>query len=71
MPLEFHLSNLLNAVVYAVLGVILLLICFYVWDKFTPYHLWTQIVEKQNVALAILAGAMTLAIGIIVAASVH
>ena len=71
MSIEFHLSNLVNALVYAIVGVVLLVVSFIVWDKITPYDLWREIVEKQNVALAVFAGSMALAIGIIVAASVH
>ncbi|MCC7153218.1 MAG: DUF350 domain-containing protein [Bryobacterales bacterium] len=65
------LESLLNAVMYAVLGVILLVASFVIWDKMTPYDLWKQIIEEKNVALAIVAGAMALGIAIIVAAAVH
>ena len=40
-------------------------------DKITPYDLWQELVEKQNVALGIVVGAMCLGISIIVAAAVH
>jgi len=46
-------------------------VCFVIIDKLTPYHLWDEIVEKKNVALAIVVGAMCIAIGMIVAAAVH
>ena len=36
-----------------------------------PYDLWAEIVEKRNVALAIVVGAMCIAIGLIVSAAVH
>jgi uncharacterized membrane protein YjfL (UPF0719 family) len=36
-------------------------------DKITPYDLWGEIVEKQNVALALVVAAMSL--GLIVAAA--
>ena len=45
--------------------------CFVIVDKLTPYKLWEEIVEKQNVALAIVVGAMCIAIGLIVSAAVH
>lgn len=48
-----------------------LLICFVIVDKLTPYDLWLEIVEKKNVALAIVVGAMCIAIGMIVATAVH
>jgi len=71
MPIEFHFSALLNALVFAVVGVVILIGCFVLWDRITPYDLWKEIVEEQNVALAILAGSMALGIAIIVAAAVH
>ncbi len=44
---------------------------FLVVDKLTPYDLWGEIVKKQNMALAIVVGAMCIAIGMIVAAAIH
>jgi len=37
----------------------------------TPYDIWDEIVGKKNVALAIVVGAMFIAIGQIVAAAIH
>jgi putative membrane protein len=68
---DFHPGALLNAVVYAALG-ILIFVCFFVLvDKMTPYHLWNEIVNKQNMALAIMVGAMSVGVCIIIAAAVH
>ena len=69
--MDFHLGSLINALVYAIVGVIILIVSFVVWDKVTPYNLWQEIVEKQNTALAIFAGLMALGIAIIVASAVH
>ncbi|MCS7043314.1 MAG: DUF350 domain-containing protein [Bryobacteraceae bacterium] len=66
-----HLDALLNAVIFAVLGVVILVVSFVLWDKITPYDLWKEIIEKHNTALAIFAGLMALGIAIIVAAAVH
>jgi len=62
---------ILGSALFALIGVAVFWICFVIVDKITPYHLWDQIVEKQNVALAIVVGAMCIAIGLIVAAAVH
>jgi len=56
---------------YALIGVAIFWLCFIVVDKLTPYRLWDEIVEKKNVALAIVVGALALAIGQIVAAAIH
>jgi putative membrane protein len=68
---DFHPGYLLNAIVYAVLGIAIFVIAFVVIDKLTPYHLWKEIVEDKNVALAVLIGAMSIGMCIIIAAAVH
>ena len=60
-----------NSVLFAFLGVILFVALFVLIDKVTPYHLWRELVEKQNTALAIVVGFAALGICIIVAAAIH
>jgi len=61
----------IGSVLYAVIGIFVLGIFFVVVDKLTPYHLWTEIVDKKNVALAIVLGSMCIAVGLIISAAVH
>jgi putative membrane protein len=60
-----------SSVLYALVGVGIFWLCFVIIDKVTPYDLWAEIIEKKNVALAIVVGAMCIAIGLIVSAAVH
>jgi putative membrane protein len=60
-----------GSLIYAVIGVLVFWIAFLIIDKLTPYDLWAELVEHKNVALAIVVGAMCIAIGLIVAAAVH
>ncbi len=69
--MDFKIDNFVNALIYAILGVIIYWVAFIVSDKMTPVDLWGEIVEKHNIALAILVGFMSLGIGIIIAAAVH
>jgi putative membrane protein len=62
---------LANAVIYAALGIVIFAIAFVLIDKLTPYHLWKEIVDDKNVALAILIGALSIGMCIIIAAAVH
>ena len=62
---------LLNSLIYSLLGIVVFWLSFLIIDRFTPYHLWNQIVEKQNTALAIVVAAMCLGIAIIVASAIH
>jgi putative membrane protein len=68
---DFHPGALLNAIVYAALGILIFAAAFVTIDKMTPYHLWKEIVEDKNVALAVLVGAMSIGMCIIIAAAVH
>lgn len=61
----------LGSIVYALIGVIIFWVSFIIIDKLTPYNLWSEIVEKQNRALALVVAAMCLGISIIVAAAIH
>jgi putative membrane protein len=61
---------LFGSMLYALVGVLIFWICFVAIDKITPYNLWAEIVERKNTALAIVVGAMCIAIGLIVAAAV-
>lgn len=64
-------SVVLGSVLYAVIGVVVLWLSFVVIDKLTPYKLWEEICERKNLALAVVVGAMFIAIGQIVAAAIH
>ena len=60
-----------GSILYALIGVIVFWLCFVIVDKITPYDLWGEIIEKKNLALAIVVGSTAIAIGMIVAAAVH
>lgn len=68
---DFHPGYILNALIYAVLGILIFVVAFAVIDKLTPYHLWKEIVEDHNTALAILIGAMSIGMCVIIAAAIH
>jgi len=67
--LDIH--AIVNALIYAVLGIVIFAVAFVLIDKLTPYHLWKEIVDDKNVALAILIGALSIGMCIIIAAAVH
>jgi uncharacterized membrane protein YjfL (UPF0719 family) len=65
------LANIVSALAFAFLGMLIFVIAFAVMDKLTPYHLWKEIVQEHNMALAILVGAMSLGLCIIIASAIH
>jgi uncharacterized membrane protein YjfL (UPF0719 family) len=59
------------ALVYATIGLVIFAVAFLVVDRLTPYHLWKEIIDKQNTALAIVVSAVAIGISIIVSAAIR
>ena len=64
-------QNIEAALVFAFIGIAVLLLSFRIIDWLTPYDLWKEIVQEKNMALAVLIGALSIGISIIIAAAVH
>ena len=60
-----------NALIFAFLGIFIFVVAFLILDKLTPYDLWKEVCEQKNVALAIMLGLMSLGLCVIIAAAVH
>ena len=65
------LSNMVAALVFAVIGIAVFAISFVILDRLTPFELWREICERQNTAVATLIGLVSLGLGIIIAAAIH
>ncbi len=65
------LNVLLGTLLYALVGIVIFVVSFVLVDKLTPGELWKEIVERQNIAVAIVAGAVAIGISSIIAAAVH
>ena len=68
---EFRWVPMVAALVYAVIGLVIFGVAFVVVDRLTPYHLWKEIVDEKNAALAIVVGAMAIGISIIISAAIR
>lgn len=63
---------LVNSILYSLLGIAILVVVFILVELLTPRHnLRREILEKQNIALAVLAGFFMLAMAIIIASAIH
>ena len=62
---------ILNALIFAGLGVLVFVAAFSLVIKLAPLDLWKEIKEERNVAAAIVAAGVALAIGWIIAAVMH
>ena len=61
-----------NSILFALLGIGILVVVFVLIELLTPKHnLRKEIMEKQNMAVAILAGFFMLSMAIIIASAIH
>lgn len=65
------LDTFLATLAYAGLGIVIFIVSFVLVDRLTPGQLWREIIEKQNMAVAVLAGAVAIGLSTIIAAAVH
>ena len=63
--------NIEAALVFASIGIAIFVLSFAIIDRLTPYDLWREIVQEKNMALAVLVGALSIGVCIIIAAAVH
>jgi uncharacterized membrane protein YjfL (UPF0719 family) len=62
--------NLLAAIIYAALGIAIFTGTFVIFDKLTPGSMWKEIIDEHNTALAVLMGAVSIGIAIVIAAAI-
>jgi uncharacterized membrane protein YjfL (UPF0719 family) len=65
------LKNIVSAFLYSGIGLIVLWVSFYIFDRITPGELWKEIGEKNNMPLAVTTAAMIIGMSIIIAAAIH
>ena len=62
---------IIASLVYSFIGIIVLVVCFVIIEKLTPQNLWLEIIEKRNMALALIAAALIIAVAIIISSAIH
>lgn len=65
------LKYLVASVVYSIIGILILFVAFWILEKITPENLYKEILEKHNMALAVVCAAFIIAVAIIISSSIH
>jgi len=65
-----NLTYIFNSFFFSLVGFIMLGFGFYIFDRLTPWQLWKEIIDEQNIALAIIVGAVALGISNIIASAI-
>jgi uncharacterized membrane protein YjfL (UPF0719 family) len=66
-----NLQHVLNSLLFAGIGIVVLVLSFIIIDKLTPYNLWKEIIEKRNVSLAIVVASFMLGLAVIISSAIH
>ena len=64
-------DGVVPAVVYAIMGLVVLTVAIILMSKLMPLPFWKEIEEDQNTALGIMVGSIVIGISIIIAAAIH
>ena len=60
---------MLDATLFGLAGIVLLIIGYYLWELITPYNIRRELHENRNTAVAIVVAAFILGMAIVIAAS--
>jgi putative membrane protein len=65
---SIHPAEVVGTIFYTALGVAMMALCWWVITRIAPFPLVKEIEQDQNVALAVLIGAVFISLAIIIAA---
>lgn len=65
------MKPVLASVVFSLLGIVILLIAYFIVEKLTPENTWNEISKNNNTALAIVFAAFIIGISMIISAAIH
>lgn len=65
------MTPIYNSLIFSVLGIVVLLLAYFIIEKLTPENTWKEIVEKNNLAVAVVFGAFIIGISMIISAAIH
>ncbi|MBI3325386.1 MAG: DUF350 domain-containing protein [Nitrospinae bacterium] len=70
MPPALAWPNILSSIIYGLLGLVLLLIGYYVYEIITPFSVQEELTTHRNTAVGIVVAAFILGMAIVIAAAI-
>jgi putative membrane protein len=67
-----EMKYVIASLLYSAIGLAVFVVCFVALDLLTPkVSIWKELVEKQNIALAIFLAAVVFGIATIISSAIH
>ena len=60
---------ILDAAIFGVTGIVILILGYYIWELVTPYNLRRELQDNKNVAVAVVAASFIVGMAIVVGAA--
>jgi hypothetical protein len=70
MPPTLAWTGILTSVVYGLVGLILLLIGYYIYELITPFSVKDELISHRNAAVGMVVAAFILGMAIVIAAAI-
>lgn len=71
MESMINMHGVISSIVYSLIGIVILVLSFYIVEKITPHNLYKKIVEENNIAIAIVGAGFILAIAVIISSAIR
>lgn len=71
VPMDQLAGLVLQTLVFAIIGILIFALAFWIIVKATPFSVRKEIEEDHNVAIAIVIGAVILGIALVIAAAIQ
>ena len=68
---HLHIDGILSTLIYSAIGIFVFLITLALIEMATKYSINKKIAQEGNVALAIVLGAIIVALGLIISSAIH
>ncbi len=60
---------ILDVTIFGVIGVVLLIVGYYIWELVTPYNLRRELQDNKNLAVAVVAASFIVGTAVVIAAA--
>lgn len=72
METMINMKYVVASLAYSGIGIAILAVCYLILDMLTPKtHIWTELCQNKNTALAIFLGSFILGTSIIISSAIH
>ena len=71
VPVDQLANLVVQTLIFAIIGILIFALAFWIIVKTTPFSVRKEIEEDQNVAIAIVIGAIIIGIALVVAAAIQ